>query len=374
MDDLAYWIALSNVPGLGNYKNKLLLESFKTPQNIFEALPEDLKSLKGIGNTIVNSLKTEKKLLLEKAAEEIEKAFKKGFSIIAFNDQAYPSQLKEIADPPLVLYSKGKFVPEDRFSIAVVGTRSPDSYGKKIAFQITSQLAGFKFTIISGLARGIDTIAHRAAINSGGRTIAILGCGLDIAYPPENMDLIEEIASCGVVISEFPPGTEPAARNFPGRNRIISGLSRGVLVVQAREKSGTLHTVNSALEQGREVFAIPGPIDKELSRGTNSLIKEGAKLVENVMDIIEELGPVNANNATQGIMEFDCREEPSPAETELSKEEKTVLSIISQQEEIYIDDIIRGCNLPAGNVSSMLSILEIKGLIKRKRGYFFTRL
>jgi len=374
MDDLAYWIALSNVPGLGNYKNKLLLESFKTPQNIFEALPEDLKSLKGIGNTIVNSLKTEKKVLLEKAVEEVEKAFKKGFSIIAFNDRAYPSQLKEIADPPLVLYSKGKFVPEDRFSIAVVGTRSPDSYGKKVAFQITSQLAGFKFTIISGLARGIDTIAHRAAINSGGRTVAVLGCGLDIAYPPENMDLIEEIASCGVVISEFPPGTEPAARNFPGRNRIISGLSRGVLVVQAREKSGTLHTVNSALEQGREVFAIPGPIDKELSRGTNSLIKEGAKLVENVMDIIEELGPVNANNATQGIMEFDYREEPSHNEAELSKEEKTILSIISQKEEIYIDDIIRECNLPAGNVSSMLSILEIKGLIKRKRGYFFTRL
>ncbi|MEQ8169996.1 MAG: DNA-processing protein DprA [Candidatus Eremiobacterota bacterium] len=361
MDELVYWLALTNVSNLGILKSRKLLEVFLSPRNIFNASPSDIGAVKGIGSTIVCSIK-EKDRLFKEAEEEIEKTTKKGISIISLSDKSYPSLLKEIPDPPLVLYVKGNLTDKDRNSVAVIGTRTPDSYGKSVAFDMCKKLATFNFTVVSGMARGIDTIAHRGALNAHGRTIAVIGCGLDIAYPPENYELMDMIAANGAVISEFPLGTEPLSCNFPKRNRIISGLSRGILVVQAREKSGTFHTVNSALEQGREVFAIPGSIDKELSRGTHRLIKEGAKLVEDIGDITGELIPMEG---------FPLPEKPP--EPVLSEDEKKIYLYINM-EGTHIDEIIRKTSMETGRVSSVLSILELKNLIIRREGNFFVRI
>ncbi len=361
MDELVYWLALTKVSNLGILKSRKLLEVFLSPRNIFNASPSDIGDVKGIGSTIVCSIK-EKDRLFKEAEEEIEKTTKKGISIISLSDKSYPSLLKEIPDPPLVLYVKGNLTDKDRNSVAVIGTRTPDSYGKSVAFDMSKKLGNFNFTVVSGMARGIDTIAHRGVLSVHGRTIAVIGCGLDIAYPPENYELMDMIAVSGAVISEFPLGTEPLSCNFPKRNRIISGLSRGILVVQAREKSGTFHTVNSALEQGREVFAIPGSIDKELSRGTHRLIKEGAKLVEDIGDITGELIPLEGLPLPE-----------KPPEPDLSEDEEKVYLYINM-EGTHIDEIIRKTSMETGRVSSVLSILELKNLIIRREGNFFVRI
>jgi len=358
MDSFIYWIALKNVKNLGILKSKKLLEIFESPENIFKASPFELKTVKGIGDEIVKEI-GKKDILLKEAEKEVSSVLKKGYLLITLSDDDYPLLLKKIPDPPLLLYVKGNLSFSMNNALAVIGTRTPDYYGKNVTFNICSRLARCNFIIVSGMARGIDTIAHKSAIQAGGRTIAVLGCGVDIAYPPENMELMEEISSNGAVISEYPPGTEPLAVNFPRRNRIISGLSRGVLVVQAKEKSGTFHTVTSALEQGREVYAVPGPIDKELSKGPHRLIKEGAKLVEDISDITEELGPLPDHE----LKDF----------SELSEDEELVLSLISS-EPVYIDDIIRKSSMEAGKVSSILSILEIKYLIEKHKGNFFVRI
>ncbi|NQT23051.1 MAG: DNA-protecting protein DprA [Candidatus Omnitrophica bacterium] len=221
--------------------------------------------------------------------KEIELIEKLGIKVITIDDKEYPSNLKHIYNPPKVLYVKGKIVPKDHYSIAVVGARKSSTYGRETAARLARELAEKSITVVSGMARGIDTYAHRGALESGGRTIAVLGCGINIIYPPENKSLMEEISKSGAVISEFPINTPPLRRNFPMRNRIISGLSFGVVVVEAAEKSGSLITASLALEQGREVFSVPGRVDTRLSRGTLALIKEGAKLVENVDDILEEV-------------------------------------------------------------------------------------
>ena len=375
MDDLLYRVALSKVPGLGNYRIKMLLETFKTPENVFDASFEDLKVIKGIRETTLKALKEEKAEFLDKAGREIEELQKKGVSLITPVSETYPALLKEIYDPPAVLYVKGKISSEDNFSIAVVGTRSPDGYGKKMTFHFSGQIAKAGYTIVSGMARGVDTIAHKSALKAGGRTIAVLGCGIDVVYPPENLDLTDEISSFGAVISEFPPGTKPMASNFPRRNRIISGISRGVLVVQARKKSGTIHTVNSALEQGRDVFAVPGPVDREISKGTNGLIKEGAKLVESASDIIEEIGEAKVKPVMEDLFSLPVFEQKSPPVDELSGEEKKVFLLCPEGTEgIHIDEIIREINMVPGKVPGILSLLEIKGFIKRLKGNFFVRL
>jgi len=355
-----YWLALRNVSNLGIQKSRILLEVFLTPQKIFEASPSDLKAIKGIGDVIVRSL-GEKERLISEAERELIRLKEREISIITLLDPFYPELLKEISDPPLVLFLKGSFSSQDKNSIAVIGTRTPDYYGRTVASQLCSKIIACNFTIVSGMARGIDTIAHRTAIKSGGRTIAVMGCGLDIAYPPENLKLMEDISVHGAVISEFPLGTEPQSCNFPKRNRIISGLSRGVLVVQAREKSGTIHTVNAALEQGREVYAVPGPIDKELSRGTNYLIKEGAKLVEDIQDIMEEL-----------VLSTDVPSGEKSVIPEMAGSEKEIYSFISM-EPIHIDEIIRKTSMDTGKVLGILSILEVHGLIRRIEGNFFVR-
>ncbi len=271
MKNIPYLLALHSIDGLGPIRLKAILDYFKDPKLAWEAQDKKIKS----------------KLEPQEYAKSIKDA---GISWITLFDDSYPKLLKQIYDPPVVLYYKGEILPQDENAIAIVGTRRMTGYGKAITDQFTQLLVGYGLTIVSGLARGVDSEAHLAALKSGGRTIAVLGGGLNQIYPPENKNLAEKIiAGFGAIISEFLPNALSQPGNFPARNRIISGLSKAVLVTEASEDSGSLITARLALEQGREVFAVPGPITSKLSKGPIDLIKEGAKPIFNVEDILEEL-------------------------------------------------------------------------------------
>lgn len=276
----------------------------------------------------------------------------KDAKIIGKKDKSYPKLLREIPDPPPKLWIKGEIKKEDEAAIAVVGARRATNYGREVTEELVSALVSAGLTIVSGMARGIDSVAHKTALDSGGRTIAVLGSGIDVCYPPENKKLFGEIAKDGAVVSEFEPGTPPNAWNFPQRNRIIAGLSLGVLVCEAAEKSGSLITASLAAEFGREVFAVPGPIYSKMSEGTSSLIKDGAKLVYSVKDILEELG---------GFEEIpkNFQRKATPDTPEL----KMILELL-QDEPKHIDAIIKETKLSASRVSSLLSVAEISGVVK----------
>jgi len=274
--------------------------------------------------------------------------------IVKFEDKEYPQTLKEIHHPPKELYIKGEIKNQDKVAIAIVGTRKYSQYGKQVCLDITTKLAKLGITIVSGLAKGIDTWAHKAALEAGGRTIAVLGSGMDRKsfFPSSNYELGEEIAKNGAVITEYPDGTKGAIYTFPERNRIVSGLSLGVVIIEAPEESGALITANLALEQNKEVFAIPGNIYEENSKGTNKLIKEGAKLVTCVEDVLEELNLSHLLQETPKI-------KPKPE----NKEEEIILSILSLQP-MHIDEIIKRSKLSTSTVNSTLTILEIKNAIR----------
>jgi DNA processing protein len=276
-----------------------------------------------------------------------------GVKVLTCNDPGYPSRLKEIYDYPPVLYVRGSLLPEDEWCLAVVGTRRASVYGKQVTEEIVTDLAQSKITIVSGLAKGIDTIAHQSALAAGGRSIAVFACGLDIVYPGENARLARSITQQGALISEYPLGTRPRAENFPRRNRILSGLSLGVLVTEAGDTSGALITAHMALEQNREVFAIPGSILSPASRGTNHLIQEGAKLVRDYTDILEEL------NLTTVARQIEMREILPESDTE-----SLLLKQLSA-EPTHIDEVCRSSGLPAATVSSTLAMMELKGLVKQ---------
>ena len=280
--------------------------------------------------------------------------------IVTFSNKDYPETLKNIEDAPIVLYIKGTIQKEDRYAVAVVGSRKYSPYGKLAAEKLSSELSSMGFTIVSGMARGIDTLAHTAAINSGGRSIAVLGSGIDVPYPPENRGLMEKLSDSGYVISEFPPGTLPERENFPKRNRIISGLSLGVLVVEATADSGSLITASCALEQGKEVFAVPGNINSVNSNGTNELIKKGAKLVQSAEDVIEELAPI-----LKGYIR--TREK---ANIELSVEEKRLCDIMTAEPK-HVDMLSRESKMPAQKVLGILLSLELNGIAKQAEGKKF---
>lgn len=273
---------------------------------------------------------------------------------ITLQDKKYPAILKEIPDPPKELYIKGEIIPQDKVAVAVVGTRKYSQYGKQAALDIAGKLAKLGITIVSGLAKGIDTFAHQAALENNGRTIAVLGSGMDRKSfsPLRNYELGEKIAENGAVISEYPEGTPGAIFTYPQRNRIISGLSLGVIVIEAPQESGALITANLALEQNREVFAVPGDIYSKNSQGTNQLIKMGAKLVNDIEDILEELNLSHLINAP--------RKEKVKPET---KEEEVILSFLSLQP-VHIDEIIKSSKLPTSVVNSVLMMLELKGIIR----------
>jgi DNA processing protein len=289
--------------------------------------------------------------------------------IVSQADESFPRLLREVHDPPAVLFTRGQFVPQDALAIAIVGTRHASPYGLKQAEVLAASLARAGLTIVSGLARGVDAAAHRGALAAGGRTIAVLASGLLEIYPPEHDKLAEEVAQQGVVISEAHPLAQPLAGSFPQRNRIISGLTLGTIVVEAALRSGALITARHAYEQGREVFAVPGRIDNRLARGCHRLIRDGAKLVESADDVLEELGPlVEAAPRAEGGPPIR-----HPAELSLNDVEQQVLAQIDD-EPILIDQVASQCDLPMQRVLSTISILEVKRILRRVGGNRIARI
>src|SRR3989449_6704471 len=291
---------------------------------------------------------------------------------IALGDERYPELLRAIYDPPAVLYCDGSVEPGDRQAVAIVGSRQATPYGFRITETLAGELSALGFTIVSGFARGIDAAAHRAALAAGGRTIAVLGCGLDVDYPPGHASLHAEIAGSGAVLTEFVSGTPPLAGHFPRRNRIISGLALGVVVVEAAEDSGSLITARLALEQGREVFAVPGPIDAPTSRGPHGLLKQGAKLVETVDDIVEELLPQLETMRTPLSQDFVAtgagkRRSFAPKPPDLSPEEQVMLRVIGREPR-HLDDLTEQSRLSAAEVARILLGLELKALVHQLPG------
>lgn len=293
--------------------------------------------------------------------------------VVALADEGYPERLRTIADPPAVLYCDGVLAPEDRYAIAIVGARQATPYGLRITTILAGELAARGFTIVSGLARGIDAAAHRAALEAGGRTIAVLGCGLDVDYPPQHADLRKEIAASGAAVTEFAAGTLPLAHHFPKRNRIISGLSLGVVVVEAAESSGSLITARLALEQGREVFAVPGPVDSPLSKGPHGLLKQGAKLTETIDDIVEELLPQLEGSPMEGAARVGGRRSSlSPEPPNLSQDERIVYALV-RGTPLHIDELAEHSRLAPAILAGILLGLELKAAVRRLPGQRYCR-
>jgi DNA processing protein len=356
MDEI-FWLALKNVPHVGNVTFRRLLDHFGSPEKVLSASEPELAAVKGILPAIVASVLQHDGISWAK--EELESIQKCGASLVTFLAPDYPKLLRQLPDPPPYLYVKGALRNPDT-AIAIVGSRQASGYGIATTQKLARELARHGITVVSGMARGVDAAAHRGALMENGQTIGILGCGIDIAYPRENRALFAEMATRGALVSEFPMGTLPLAENFPRRNRIISGISRGILVVEAAEGSGSLITAQCALEQGRDVYAIPGNIHSSNSRGTNRLIKQGAKLVETVEDILEELPQKNGTS------------EPSPLEprTTFSPQEAAIFSLLSAGT-LHIDEIVTRSALKVGEVSAILLRLELNGIISQLPGKHF---
>ncbi|MFC1933139.1 DNA-processing protein DprA [Chloroflexota bacterium] len=348
--DVKYWVGFSFIPGIGRVRFAQLENYFGNLENAWQATSTELKH-SGLDNGSIRAITSWRpKISLEAEMEKLDRYHVKVFTC---HDQDYPSRLKEIYDYPPLLYLRGSLLPDDEWCLAVVGTRRATVYGRQVTEEIVADLARSKITIVSGLAKGIDSVAHHSAVEAGGRSIAIFACGLDIVYPAENAELARRIMQKGALISEYPLGTKPKAEHFPRRNRIMSGLSLGVLVVEAGETSGAIITANMALEQNREVFAIPGSILSPTSRGTNHLIQEGAKLVRDYTDILEEL------NLTAVAQQIEMKEVIPPSDTE---------SLLLKQlgaEPTHIDEVCRSSGLPISTVSSTLAMMEFKGLVKQ---------
>jgi len=347
---------------IGSIRLNKLLEYFGTPENILNAPLERLSKVYGIGKNISSGIKSIGQKNIDK---EFEAAKKLDIRIISQDDADYPLNLKNIFDPPIVLYVKGKLREEDNLSIAIVGSRHASYYGLSSAERFAQGLSAWGFTIVSGMARGIDTYAHKGALKQGGRTIAVMGSGFKHIYPEENKKLAEEIVNNGAVISEFPLDAQPLRQNFPRRNRVISGLSLGTLVVEAAKNSGALITADFALEQGREVFALPGKVDSGTSFGPNELIKQGAKLVSCADDIIEEF-----NFKAQGCVQK--KSAPEAFSSGLANQEAILYEAIASGP-LDLDEIIEKTHLDITSISSMLLALEMKKLIRQLPGKQFIR-
>jgi DNA processing protein len=361
MEDERYaWLALNSIKGIGHVLYKRLLEEIGSPEEVFHSNRQALAAIEGLSPGSISEILGFKGN--ENIPREIDRMNALSVSLIHYFHPQYPSQLKNIYDPPPYFYMTGELWKQDLKSIAVVGTRKPTYYGKQIAAELTRDLVSYQLTIVSGFAMGIDQIAHQAALNAGGRTIAVLGCGIDVSYPSGSLPLKEAISAQGAVMTEFPMGMPASPENFPRRNRLISGLSLGVVVIEAAEKSGSLITATTALDQGKEVFAVPGPIHSELSKGTHALIKSGAKLVEKASDVLEEL---------EGHFYSTQKHLPTPAAVELEPDEKKIYDIISLLP-LHLDDISSRLSLPSQRCLELLLQLELKGLIFQVEGNQFT--
>jgi DNA processing protein len=348
--ELRYWVGFNLVPGIGRVKFSQLENYFGKMENAWKAGPADLRQA-GLDRNTLKFIETSRPQI--DLDTEMEKLAQQGVKAYTYHDIQYPARLKEIYDYPPLIYIKGELTTQDEWCIAVVGTRRATVYGRQVTEEIVADLARSKITVVSGLARGIDTVAHRSTLAAGGRTIGIFACGLDTIYPAENAALAANMVDHGAIISEYPLGAKPRPDNFPRRNRIMSGMSLGVLVIEADSSSGAIITAHMALEQNREVFAVPGSILSPVSRGTNTLIKEGAKLVQNCNDVLEEL------NLTASVHQMEMKEIIPTSETE------ALLLKQLTAEPIHIDQICRNSNLPVSTVSSNLAIMELKGLVRQ---------
>lgn len=358
MDDWLYWIALKDVKGVGDVLIGNLIEKFGSPKRVFDASESAIIKTQGLNRTTARMIKSYTGF--KKIEGNIKRLKKCRFKIITIKDDEYPVNLRNIYLPPPFIYVSGEIKNEDRLALAIVGSRDCDQYGVNITRKFSEELTNLGITVVSGMARGIDTVAHKESMENGGRTLAVLGNGLDIVYPPENKKLYREVTNNGALISEFPLGSEPNSVNFPKRNRLISGLSLGVLVVQASLKSGALITASYSGEQNREIFAIPGSITNRRSSGVNSLIKSGAKLVDSFEDIIEEIGAFSSLS----------KEKVERKNLELSNDEREILNLL-ENGKLHIDQILGELNKSPSVMLSLLLHMEIRGIISRLPGKFF---
>jgi DNA processing protein len=359
MKEKKYWVWLSSVPGVGSKSSMNLIKHFGSAENVYQCSYSELMASGLIREQIVRSISEHRNI--EGIDEYLKIVKENGIKVYTIHDSEYPENLKNIYDPPPILYVKGELIREDTLAVGIVGSRKASDYGLKAAQRIASRLAELGITIVSGMALGIDSAAHKGALMSKGRTIAVFGCGLKHVYPMSNYNLSNEILKSGALISEYPFDTEAFPAQFPARNRIISGMSLGVIVVEAGEKSGSLITADFALEQGREVFAVPGNISSPNSKGTNALIKSGAKLVSKIEDIIEELN-----------LKIIYREESNinnNVDLDLSIEEARILAFLREKGGDK-DEILAVTSLQPGKAMAALTKLEIKGLVQQTGGIY----
>lgn len=358
MNDLKYWVWLSSLPGIGSRKFRDLINYFETAENVFNCTAEELKQCGIIKEIVVNTITNNRNL--EKIDKYIKKVKDNGIKIFLSNQEEYPINLKTIYDPPPVLYCLGEVRKEDKQAISIVGSRKASDYGLKTAEKLAEQLVQNGITVVSGMALGIDAAAHRGAIRGGGRTIAVFACGVTNPNPKSNINLYKEILKNGAVVSEYPLGMPPHPGNFPARNRIISGLALGSLIVEANIKSGSLITADFALEQGRDVFAVPGNINSPSSMGTNNLIKNGAKLVDCIDDILCEIPD-------------SCLIKSANSKIRLEDSEALIAATLLETGK-SIDQIVNDTGLSINEVLSNAAIMELRGIIKSINGVYFSDL
>ena len=393
-------IHLNMIQGVGLKTVQRLRDVFGSAERALQATPDALEKVDQLSPAMCDLLK--RKPIQYPIERELELINEYGCQVVTLYDDAYPQWLKEIDTPPLVLYIRGELTPEDSLSISIVGSRDAKDYGRKVSYRLSYQLAQHGLTVVSGLAKGVDASAHRGALESGGRTIAVMGSGLSFIYPATNSDLAEKIMESGALISEFPMEVKPKPRNFPRRNRVISGLTLGTVVVEASNRSGALITARLASEQGREVFAVPGEIFSELSTGTHKLINNGAKLINTVDDLLNELplyalNRIHSDAQTSQVLGVGTeppqeppaeKSDPQPAVTQppakvqhpiqsapppdLTPDERTVFDAIEAPSS-HIDTIVRTTQLPISQVSSVLLMLELKGIVQQLPGKQFTK-
>ena len=363
--DLIDVLRLNLVPGLGPRTYQLLLEYFGSPCEILNASVSKLQAVQNVGPKLAMSIVTHG---TEAAArEELARTRAAGVSLLVRNQPGYPAALGRIPDPPTVIYCKGTLVEADGLALGVVGSRHCTAYGRQQTKRLAQGLARVGITVVSGLARGIDAEAHRGALEAGGRTIAVCATGMNMVYPPEHAELAADVAKQGCLLTESPMDQTPKSGLFPQRNRIISGLSLGVLLIEAGRSSGALHTARHAMEQNRDVFALPGRVDSEASLGCLDLIRDGATLIRDLDDVLNALGPLVA--PVQRTPEETVRK---PAELTLSDQERMILNLV-HSESTAVDEVIRATNIEASRVLSTLTVLEMKRLIRRLPGGFVVR-
>ena len=369
-----FWLAITRIDGLGIRGCHKLIEHFGSPQAAYMASLTELESC-GVPARVAQAIFAQ--AALKEAEKEVQEISKADCELIAYDSDDYPHVLKQIPDAPLLLYVRGDAKLLSQYAVAMVGSRRPSAYGSSVAHRLAHDLAQRQLVIVSGLARGVDSASHRGALEAKGKTVAVLGSGIDVIYPRENKKLADEIAKSGAVISEFPLGTAPTPENFPIRNRIISGLSLGVIVVEAAEYSGSLITARLALEQNREVFAVPGNITSAQSFGPNHLIKQGAKLVDQWMDVIEEF-PANVRMQLMPPND-EPKGQPIGAqaatlfEASLTPDQKAVFETLRADQTSFVDDVVGGAKIPHPRVLAALLELEMNGLIRQLPGKNFIR-